>query len=85
MAATDDKVAKAVAHYRKLLNALPQSPESLSQAPSSQLHVIIERAGAKRRSPNLLAQLEEAFGNEGIVTFPPLTDPFLKPTDRVYS
>lgn len=83
MAATDDKIAKTVAYYRSKLEALPQSPRSLSQSPSSQLRVIIERAGAKRRSPELLAQLEQAFKGEGIATFPPLTDPFLKPDDRV--
>ena len=83
MAATEDKVAKAVAYYRKLLDRLPQSPESLSQAPSSQLHVIVEKAGAKRRSPALLEQLEAAFDEAEIMTFPSLTDPFLKPTDRL--
>lgn len=83
MAVTEDKVVKTVAHYRKLLDALPQPPESLSQAPSSQLHVIYEKAGAKRRSATLLARLEEAFTDAKIMTFPPLTDPFLKPNDRV--
>ena len=73
MAVTDDKIAKTVAYYRKKLEALPHSPRSLSQSPSSQLRVIIERAGAKRRSQELLAQLEQAFKDKGITTFPPLT------------
>ena len=70
-------------YYRKKLKALPQSPRSLSQSPSSQLRVIIERAGAKRRSPELLVKLQKVFKDEGITTFPPLTDPFLRPDDRV--
>lgn len=80
---TKDKVVKAVAYYRKKLDARPQPPESLSQAPDSQLHVIIKRAGAQRRSPALLARLEQAFSDADILTFPPLTDPFLKPGDRI--
>lgn len=83
MVATEDKVANAVAYYRKKLDARPQPPESLSQAPDSQLQVIVKRAGAQRRSPALLARLAEAFTEAGILTFPPLTDPFLKPGDRV--
>lgn len=83
MAATDDKIAKTAAHYKKLLDGLPHPPESLSQAPSSQLHVIIERAGAKRRSTALMEQLQKAFEDIGIVTFPPLNDPFLGAVDRV--
>ncbi|WP_156448682.1 hypothetical protein [Mycobacterium sp. NAZ190054] len=83
MVATEDKVVKAAAYYRKKLDARPAPPESLSQAPDSQLQVIVKRAGAQRRSPALLARLEEAFRDAGILTFPSLTDPFLKPTDRV--
>lgn len=83
MVATDDKVLKAVAYYRTKLDARPYPPESLSQAPDSQLHIIIKKTGAKRRSPGLLARLEDAFKEAGILTFPPLTDPFLKPGDRV--
>lgn len=83
MAVTDDKIAATVARYRKLLDKRPQTPESLSQAPRSELRVIMEDAGAKRRSPALLEKLEAAFTDAGIVTFPSLTDPFLKSTDRV--
>jgi hypothetical protein len=83
MPVSEDKVAKAAAHYRKLLDRLPGSPESLSQAPNSELKVIVGRAGAERRTPQLLARLEVAFAEAGIVTFPRLTDPFLKSTDRV--
>jgi hypothetical protein len=81
--ATEEKVAECVAHYRGLLDSRPQPPESLSQAPDSRLHVIIGRAGAKRRSEALLARLDQAFKDAGITTFPPLTDPYLKPSDRV--
>ena len=52
------------------------------QATRSGLHRIIERAGAKRRNEPLLAQLEEAFADAGIVTFPRLTDPLRKPVER---
>lgn len=83
VAATEDKISKVVEHYRRLLNQLPQPPKTLTQAPSSRLDVIVERAGAKRRSAALLAQLEAAFSDEGIKTFPSLTDPFLKSTDQV--
>src|SRR6478735_4674938 len=81
--ATEEKVAECVAHYRGLLDSRPPPPESLSQAPDSRLHVIIGRAGAKRRSQALLARLDQAFKEAGITTFPPLTDPYLKPSDRV--
>lgn len=83
MAVTEDKIAKAAAYYRKKLVDLPHPPESLSRAPHSQLRVILKRAGIGRRSPGLMTRLEKAFTDEGILTFPPLTDPFLKPTDRV--
>ncbi|GJF08927.1 hypothetical protein NGTWS0302_33010 [Mycolicibacterium cyprinidarum] len=83
MAVTEDRIAKAVAYYRKKLDARPHPPESLSQAPDSQLQVIVKRAGAQRRSSGLLVQLEAAFKDAGILTFPPLTDPFLKSSDRV--
>ena len=61
MAVTDKKVAGTVAFYRRLLDARPHVPQSLSQAPASQLHVMIERAGAKRRSEALLARLDQAI------------------------
>jgi hypothetical protein len=83
MAVTDDKITATVARYRKLLDKRPHAPESLAQAPDSELRVIMEAAGAKRRSPGLLGKLEAAFTEAGIVTFPALTDPFLKSTDRV--
>lgn len=83
MAANEDKITKTVDYYKKKLDEKPQSPTSLAQSPSSQLRVIVERAGAKRRSPELLGQLAKAFKNRGIMTFPLLTDPFLKPDDRV--
>jgi hypothetical protein len=47
MAVTEGKAAERVAQYRRLIDSLPQPPESLSRAPDSRLHVIIERAGAK--------------------------------------
>lgn len=84
MAASDDKITACVAHYRKLLDGLPQPPESLSQAPDSRLHKIIERSGGKRRSPSLLAELTHAFAGAAITTFPSLNDPDLELDDRVY-
>ena len=84
MAVTEDKVAECVAHHKKLLKSLPQPPQSLSQAPDSQLHVLVERAGGKRRSDALLAQLDQAFEDAGITTYPRLTDPDLESQDRVY-
>lgn len=84
MAASEDKVAECVAHYRRVLDSLPRPPQSLSQAPDSRLHVIVERAGAKRRSDELLTRLELAFDEAGIKPFPPLTDPDLDAKDRVY-
>lgn len=84
MATSEDKLAQCAAYYRRLLDGLPQSPESLSQAPDSRLHVIIERAGAKRRSEELLRRIEEAFSAEGMRTFPALTDPDLASDDRVF-
>lgn len=84
MAATQEKVAQTVAHYRELLDELPQPPEALSQAPDSRLGVLIERAGAQRRSDALLGQLDDAFKDAGIMSFPSLTDPDLGTNDRVY-
>ena len=84
VAVTEEKIAECVAHYRGLLDALPQLPESLSRAPDSRLHVIIERAGAKRRGEALLARLDQAFTDAGIKTHPSLTDADLEPGDRVY-
>jgi hypothetical protein len=47
MAVTEGKAAERVARYRRLIDSLPQPPDSLSLAPDSRLHVIVERAGAK--------------------------------------
>jgi hypothetical protein len=80
----DENIAHCVAHYRGLLDARPQTPESLSQAPDSRLRVIMRRAGAERRSEQLLARLDRAFKDAGIETFPPLTDPGLGSEDRVW-
>lgn len=84
MTPRDDKVGECVAYYRKLLAARPQTPESIRQATRSGLQQIIERAGAKRRSEQLLARLDEAFTEAHIVTFPRLTDPTNKPNERIY-
>jgi hypothetical protein len=59
-------------------------PESLSQAPDSQLHRIVELAGAQRRSDRLLNRLDQAFKDAGIITYPNLVDPGLEPDDRVF-
>jgi hypothetical protein len=84
MAATDKKIAHRVAHYRSLLDALPQMPESLSQAPDNRPHRIIEMAGAKRRSEQLLARLDKAFRDAAIVTHLQLLDPGLAADERLF-
>ena len=58
-------------------------PESLTQATRSGLQQIIVRAGAKRRSAGLLAALEDAFADAGIVTYPRLSDPKNRPDQRI--
>ena len=80
----DSDIATCVDHYRGLLNDAPQPPTSLSNTPDSRLEVILRRAGAKRRSPALLARLQDAFIASGVTTFPPLTDPDLDSKERVY-
>lgn len=82
--ATDDKIAGCAAYYRARLNSRPGTPESLQQATRSGLQQIIERAGAKRRTGQLLARLDEAFADARIVTFPRLTDPNNRPDERIY-
>jgi hypothetical protein len=83
MTAIDQKLTNCVAHYRNLLDARPQPPESLSQAPDSQLHRIVELAGAQRRSDQLLNRLDQAFKDAGIITYPNLVDPGLDGRSRV--
>lgn len=82
--ATEDKIASCAEHYRERLDARPGTPESLQQATRSRLDQIIERAGAKRRSDQLLARIDEAFADVQIVTFPRLTDPHNKPDERIF-
>jgi hypothetical protein len=84
VAADDEKVAQCVTYYRKLLDARPKTPESLQQATRSGLQQIIHRAGAKRRTDALLARLDEAFAENGIVTRPRVTDPKNRPDERIY-
>lgn len=84
MAVTDDKIKKCVEHYRGLLDDRPGVPESLARATHSGLLQIVERAGAKRRGEALLARIDDAFAEAGIVTFPRLTDPKNKPDERIY-
>lgn len=61
MAVTDKQIEACVAHYRKLLDARPDRPASLAQAPRSGLQKILVRAGAQRRSAAVLTQLEDAL------------------------
>lgn len=84
MPVQDSDIAACVGHYRALLDAAPQPPTSLSHTPDSRLDVILRKAGAKRRTPALLARLEDAFTAAGVTTFPPLTDPDLDTKERVY-
>lgn len=73
MPATDEKIAHCVAYYRVLLDA--HTPDWLSRAPDSRLHVIVRRGGVKRRSKQLLVRLDQAFSGAWIKTYPRLTDP----------
>lgn len=82
MAVSDAKIEACVEHYRRLVEKKP--PKSLSQAPDAKLRRIVTRAGAKRRSPKLLAQLAQAFAEAGLTTYPSLTDTELSSEDRVY-
>ncbi|TDK96486.1 hypothetical protein EI067_15395 [Mycobacterium paragordonae] len=82
--ATDDRIASCAAYYRERLDSRPGTPEALQQATRSGLPQIIERAGAKRRTGPLLARIDEAFADAGIVTFPRLTDPNNRPDERIY-
>ncbi len=84
MAVTEDKVQACVAHYRKLLDARPDRPASLAQAPRSGLQKVLARAGAQRRSAAVLTQLEDAFTGAGIVTLPRLTDRKNRPDERIH-
>ena len=81
---TDEKIAGCAAYYRERLDARPGTPESLQQATRGGLPQILKRAGAKRRSEQLLARLDEAFADARIVTFPRLTDRNNRPEERIY-
>lgn len=84
MAATDKQIEACVAYYRKLLDARPDRPASLAQAPRSGLQKILVRAGAQRRSAAVLTQLEDAFITAGVVTLPRLTDRKNRPDERIH-
>ena len=83
MAVTDDKIAKTVTYYRKK----PKPFRSRRvHSPSHRVASFASSSNEPERSAGhreLLAQLEQAFKDKGITTFPPLTDPFLRPDDRV--
>jgi len=80
----DQKIAECAEYYRAVLGDRPGTPESLQQAKRSGIQQIIERAGAKRHNEQLLARIDDAFGEAGIVTFPRLTDANNKPDERIY-
>ena len=84
MAVTDKQIEACVAYYRKLLDARPDRPASLAQAPRSGLQKILVRAGAQRRSAAVLTQLEDAFTEAGVVTLPRLTDRKNRPDERIH-
>lgn len=85
MTVTDEQIANCVTYYRRLLDRRPEGPPaSLKQAPRSGLQQIIGRAGAKRRSAGLLNQLEAAFTEAGIVTYPRLTDSKNRPDEHIH-
>lgn len=84
MAVTENRVQACVAHYRKLLDARPDRPASLAQAPRSGLQKVLARAGAKRRSAAVLTQLEDAFTAAGVVTQPRLTDRKNRPDEWIH-
>lgn len=84
MAVTEDQIKACVAYYRTLLDARPDRPASLAQAPRSGLQKVLVRAGAKRRSAAVLTQLEDAFTDAGVVTLPRLTDRKNRPDERIH-
>ncbi len=82
MAVTEKTIARCVSYYKGLIE--PRNSQSASQARDSRLDVIIERAGAKRRSKQLMARLEQAFAEAGMGTEPRLTDPDLRTDERIF-
>lgn len=80
----DEKIEQCAEWAVERVKALARPPAGLTEAPDSQLHVILRRAGVRRRSPQILEKLQKAFDRAGIHTHPKLTDPSVERNTRVY-
>lgn len=80
----ESRLARCAAWAAERLDALERPPTSLAEAPDSQLHVIMRRAGFRRRTPLVQERLKEAFDAHEIQTYPDLTDPSVDRDTRIY-
>ncbi len=78
------RIERCVSWAAERLDALERSPRSLAEAPDSQFHVILRRAGYRRRTPKIQEQLQNAFQVAGIRTYPEMTDPSVERDTRIY-
>ena len=77
-------VGLAVAFYRAKLDALAEPPQSLGQAPSSWLRIVLNNAGYAKIHPRILERLGPALTEAGIEPYPSLDDPLLPRDTRLY-
>lgn len=80
----EERLERLVAKTRKRVDDRPGATRSLSQSPDSLLSTLVREAGYERTSLKLLQMLERRLLEEGIATFPELTDPGNTPRTRIH-
>ncbi|QRY53818.1 PDDEXK family nuclease [Mycolicibacterium septicum] len=71
----EERLERLIAKTRKRIDDKPEATLSLSHSPDSLLGTLVREAGYERSSAKLLQTLEQRLLDEGIATYPELTDP----------
>ncbi|TMS54809.1 hypothetical protein [Mycobacterium sp. DBP42] len=71
----EERLERLIAKTRKRIDDKPEVTRSLSHSPDSLLGTLVREAGYQRSSAKLLQTLEQRLLDEGIATYPELTDP----------
>ena len=84
MAHRNPDLQRAVDFVENRLRQLPQPPTSKASAPDSKLRILLSKAGYRRRSERILAELQSAFEKRHIACDPKVDDPRNKRDTRIH-
>lgn len=80
----EERLERLIAKTRQRVAAKPEAARSLSHSPDSLISTLVREAGYERSSSKLMATLQKRLREEGIATYPELTDPANTSRTRIY-